>query len=187
MGKPTICICISRLMGKPTICICENKDADQLRGNRLQFLSYLNPKYQASSSFLCLYRPVCVRLTCSETTLLVFPRGGSYGTKMQFDIMLQNRIKKKREVRTKFQKHLANSMSPRPSIAENSTAMVESMLLFFRAGPVICIMFCSIHRNRNTRYYSFQWFQESFNINVNSKGKRCLCMRKPTNCVSDQV
>ena len=25
---------ISRHMGKPTICICENKDADQLRGNR---------------------------------------------------------------------------------------------------------------------------------------------------------
>ena len=25
---------ISRLMTKPTICICENKDADQLRGNR---------------------------------------------------------------------------------------------------------------------------------------------------------
>ena len=24
----------SRLMGKPTIFICENKDADQLRGNR---------------------------------------------------------------------------------------------------------------------------------------------------------
>ena len=24
----------SRLMGKPTICIGENKDADQLRGNR---------------------------------------------------------------------------------------------------------------------------------------------------------
>ena len=34
-------------MGKPTIYIGENKDADQLRGN-------------ASSSFLCLYRPVCV-------------------------------------------------------------------------------------------------------------------------------
>ena len=57
-------------MGKPTICICENKDADQLRGNReadhafvfatriVQFLFYLNPKFQASSSFLCLYRPV---------------------------------------------------------------------------------------------------------------------------------
>ena len=25
---------MSRLMGKPTICICENKDADQLPGNR---------------------------------------------------------------------------------------------------------------------------------------------------------
>ena len=60
-------------MGKPTICIGENKDADQLRGDReadqrlcffaaqmVQFLFYLNPKFQASSSFLCLYRPVCV-------------------------------------------------------------------------------------------------------------------------------
>ena len=26
----------------------------------VHFLSYLNPKFQASSSFLCLYRPVCV-------------------------------------------------------------------------------------------------------------------------------
>ena len=61
-------------MGKPRICICENKGADQLRSNceadqRLcfrysdstsLFLFYLNPKFQASSSFLCLYRPVCV-------------------------------------------------------------------------------------------------------------------------------
>ena len=59
-------------MGKPTICIGENKDADQLRGNReadqrlffatriVQILFYLNPKFQASSSFLCLYRSVCV-------------------------------------------------------------------------------------------------------------------------------
>ena len=57
-------------MGKPTICIGENKDADQLRGSReadqrlcfriVQFLFYLTPKFQASSSFLCLYRPVCV-------------------------------------------------------------------------------------------------------------------------------
>ena len=79
------CTNVSRLMGKPTICIGENKDADQLRGNRtatklisafvfatwiVQFLFFLNPKFQASSSFLCLYRPVCA-------TLLVFPRGGS--------------------------------------------------------------------------------------------------------------
>ena len=63
---------LSHLMGKPTICIGENKGADQLCGNRelisafvfatriVQFLFYLNPKFQASSSFLCLYRPVCV-------------------------------------------------------------------------------------------------------------------------------
>ena len=63
---------MSRLFGKPTICIGENKDADQLRGNReadhafvfatrmVQFLFYLNPKFQASSSFLYLYRSVCV-------------------------------------------------------------------------------------------------------------------------------
>ena len=59
-------------MGKPTICICENKDADQLRGNReadhafvfatriVQFLFYLNPKFQASSLLLLPYGSVCV-------------------------------------------------------------------------------------------------------------------------------
>ena len=59
-------------MGKPTICIGENKGADQLHSNCeadhafvfatriVQFLFYLNQKFQASSSFLCLYRPVCV-------------------------------------------------------------------------------------------------------------------------------
>ena len=67
---------LCRLMGKPTICISENKDADQLRGyftvtaklisafvfatRIVQFLFYINPKFQASSSFLRLYRPVCV-------------------------------------------------------------------------------------------------------------------------------
>ena len=69
---------MSRLMGKPTICIGENKDADQLRGNRKadrnreadQRLCFrysdsttpplLTSKFQASSSFLCLYRTVCV-------------------------------------------------------------------------------------------------------------------------------
>ena len=71
-------------MGKPTICKCENKDADQLCGNReaaqisfavtaklisvfvfatriVHFLFFLNPKFQASSLLLKLYRPVCVR------------------------------------------------------------------------------------------------------------------------------
>ena len=55
-------------MGKPTICICENKDAVTAKlisafvfaTQIVQFLFYLNPKFQDSSSFLCLYRPVCV-------------------------------------------------------------------------------------------------------------------------------
>ena len=58
-------------MGKPTIFICENKGADQLRSNceadqRLCFrysdgtIPLLLWKFQASSSFLCLYRLVCV-------------------------------------------------------------------------------------------------------------------------------
>ena len=53
-------------MGKPTICIGENKGADQklisafvFATRIVQFLFYLNPKSQASSSFLCLYRSVC--------------------------------------------------------------------------------------------------------------------------------
>ena len=64
---------------KPAFCICENKDADQLRGYTIsfavtaklisafvfatwivQFLIYLNPKFQASSHLLWLYSPVCV-------------------------------------------------------------------------------------------------------------------------------
>ena len=53
-------------MGKPTICIGENKDADQFSAfvfatRIVQFIFYLNPKVQASSSFLCLYGSVCVR------------------------------------------------------------------------------------------------------------------------------
>ena len=60
---------MSRVMRKPTFCICENKDADQLRGNReavtaklisafvfatqiVQSLYFLNPKFQASSHLL---------------------------------------------------------------------------------------------------------------------------------------
>ena len=73
-------------MGKPIICICENKDADQLRGNREadQRLCFrysdstiVNPKFQASSSFLCLYRPVCVG-PVRKPHCWFFPRGGSF-------------------------------------------------------------------------------------------------------------
>ena len=80
---------MSCLMGKPTICICENKDADQLRGNR-EADQRLCFRYTDSTlpllfiSVISSFQPasVTVRLrlcrTCSETTLLVFPRGHSY-------------------------------------------------------------------------------------------------------------
>ena len=57
---------MSRVMRKQTFCICENKDADQLRGNReadqrlcfryidsfIPSLYFLNPNFQASSHLL---------------------------------------------------------------------------------------------------------------------------------------
>ena len=76
-------------MGKPTICIGENKDADQLRGNReadqrlcFRYLDSTIPVLLKSkiSSFKLFSVTVQAGLcrTWSETTLLVFPRGGSY-------------------------------------------------------------------------------------------------------------
>ena len=80
---------LSRPLGKPKICIGENKDADQLRGYHEadQCLCFcysdstipplLNSKI---SSFLPASVSVQAGLcrTCSETTLLVFPRDGSF-------------------------------------------------------------------------------------------------------------
>ena len=62
---------MSRHMGKPTICIGENKGPDQLRSN-------LKPKFQGSSFSVLVQVGLCQ--TCSETTLLVFPRDGSNET-----------------------------------------------------------------------------------------------------------
>ena len=71
-------------MGKPTICICENKDADQLRGKReadqCLYFRYtdstipLLPKIKVQS--VTVQSGLC--RTCLVTTLLVFPRGGSF-------------------------------------------------------------------------------------------------------------
>ena len=76
-------------MRKPTFCICENKDADQLRGNReadqrlcfcyLDSTIPLLPKHKISSlwpSSLAAQPGLCQ--TCSETTLLVFSCHGSF-------------------------------------------------------------------------------------------------------------
>ena len=76
-------------MGKPTICIGENKDADQLRGNR-EADQRLCFRYSDSTIPLLLKSEISsfqlffvlaqagLRRTCSKTTLLVFPRGGSF-------------------------------------------------------------------------------------------------------------
>ena len=75
-------------MGKPTICIGENKDADQLRGNReadqrlcFRYSDSIVPLLLKSeiSNFLLFSVTLQVGLcrTWSETTLLVFARGGS--------------------------------------------------------------------------------------------------------------
>ena len=78
-------------MGKPTICIGENIDADQLRSNReadqrlgFRYMNSTIPFLLKSeiSSFYLFSVTVQAGLcrTWSETTLLVFPRGGSLFT-----------------------------------------------------------------------------------------------------------
>ena len=77
---------LSRHMGKPTICLGENKgrllncEADQrlcFRYSDSTVPLSLNPKFQASSFFSVTVQPGLCQ-TCSETTLLVFPRDGSF-------------------------------------------------------------------------------------------------------------
>ena len=71
-------------MGKPTICVGENKGAVQLRSLRLCFRysdstipHLLKSEIASFLLFSVLVQPGFCR-TCSETTLLVFPRDGSY-------------------------------------------------------------------------------------------------------------
>ena len=76
-------------MGKPTTCIGENKGADQLRSNReadqcLCFRYSDSTIHPLLNSKILSFYPASVAVqpglcqTCSETTLLVFPRGGSF-------------------------------------------------------------------------------------------------------------
>ena len=80
---------MSRLMRKPTISIVENKGADQLRGNReadqrLCFCYMDSTLPLLPKSEISCFKPASVLVqvglcqTWSETTLLVFPRDGSY-------------------------------------------------------------------------------------------------------------
>ena len=80
-------------MRKPTFCICENKDADQLRGNReadqrlcfryLDSMISLLSKSEISSlwpSSVAVQPGLC--RTRSETRMLVFSRRGSFKRKL---------------------------------------------------------------------------------------------------------
>ena len=80
---------MTRIVRKPDFCICENKGADQLHGNReadqrlcFRYTDSIFPLLLISeiSSFYLFSVLIQAGLcqTCSETTLLVFPRGGSY-------------------------------------------------------------------------------------------------------------
>ena len=80
---------MSLVMRKPAFCICENKDADQLRGNRetdqrlcFHYTDSIIPlllkfKFQASSPLLWLYSTVCVGPGRKPRTP-VFSERGSY-------------------------------------------------------------------------------------------------------------
>ena len=80
---------LSRVMRKQTFCICENKDADQLRGNReadqrlcFRYIDGTIPlfsKFKISSlqpSSVAVQPGLC--RTRSETRTLVFSRRGSF-------------------------------------------------------------------------------------------------------------
>ena len=81
---------MSLVMRKLVFCMCENKDADQLRGNReadqrlcFRYTDSTIPllpiymKFQASSHLLWLYSPVCVR-PGRKPRRPVFSQRGSY-------------------------------------------------------------------------------------------------------------
>ena len=81
---------MSLVVRKPDFCICENKDADQLRGNceadhafvfairMVQFLFYLNTKFQASSHLLSLCSLVCVGPGRKPRRLAFSERGSNH-------------------------------------------------------------------------------------------------------------
>ena len=80
-------------MRKPTFCICENKDADQLRGNReadqrlcFRYLDSMIPLLSKSEISSLWPSSVAVQpglgRTRSETRMLVFSRRGSFKRKL---------------------------------------------------------------------------------------------------------
>ena len=67
-------------MRKPDFCICENKliSVFVFATRILQFLYFLNPKFQASSHLLWLYSPVCVGPGQKPRRPVFSQRGSNY-------------------------------------------------------------------------------------------------------------
>ena len=92
---------MSRVMKKTIFCICENKDADQLRGNReadqrlcfatriVQSLYFLYTKFQASSHRMWLYSPVCVGPGRIPRRPVFSQRGSYFQCSIQLSITFQ--------------------------------------------------------------------------------------------------
>ena len=77
---------LSRLMRKPTICICENKDADQLHGNReadqrLCF-HYSDSTIPLLHKLLALFCDCTARFVSDLFRNHIFPRGVSFKCKV---------------------------------------------------------------------------------------------------------
>ena len=90
MTKAVMPIYMSRVVGKPAFCICENKDADQLRGNReadqrlcFRYIDSTIPLLSKSeisslySSSMAVQPGLCQ--TWSQTRRPFFSERGSYG------------------------------------------------------------------------------------------------------------
>ena len=87
-GSTLLTLKMSRVMRKPTFCICENKDADQLRGNReadqrlcFSYIYSTLPLLSKSEISSIKHSSVAVQpglcRTRSETKMLFFSRCGS--------------------------------------------------------------------------------------------------------------
>ena len=114
---------MSRDMRKQTFCICENKDADQLRGNReadqrlcfrysnctIPLLYFLNTKFQASSHLVWLYSLVCVG-PGGKPRRLVFSCRGSFDIKEQCPLKSQYILTSGHLKRSFFRCRLSNNI-----------------------------------------------------------------------------
>ena len=109
-------------MRKPTFCICENKDADQLRGNReadqrLCF-RYIDSTIPLSKSEISSQYPSSVTAqpglcrTRSETRMLVFSRRGSSNLLYKFLLFSANTLYLQTQIRSFRLKHFFSWATP---------------------------------------------------------------------------